>query len=87
MITVVIWKIKALYKCHLTAQQPFLCHILSSKIDVIYLPLKIYNCSQTILFIGVNVNFSGIDKNPHHIKVKKKQKKNEQCALVLPDIF
>ena len=43
---------------------------------------SIYNCNQTILFIGVNVIFSEIDKNPHHLKLR-----NKQGALVLPDIF
>ena len=35
VITVVMWKKKAVNKCHFIAQQPFWCHIFASQIDTV----------------------------------------------------
>ena len=78
VITVVIWKKKAVNKCHFIAQQPFFM----SYICLSNSHGNIYNYNQTILFIGVYENFIEKDKNPHHLKLR-----NKRGALVLPDIF
>ena len=73
-----MWKKKAVYKfIHFIAQQPFLMP---------YFPLKLtryYIQIQSDYFIHWSYeNFSEINKNPHHLKLR-----NKQGTFVLPDIF